>query len=112
MLDPIATRIEHYMDLLAQRQRLGAANIANADTPGYRTRDIDFQFEFASLAKGGSPNVVEVENLAVKNDGSNVSIDREARMLAENALRFNVAANLLKGQIRLLRSALQEGRSG
>ena len=89
-----------------------AANLANADTPGYRTRDIDFQFEFASLAKGGNPNVVEVPDLAVKNDGNNVSIDREARMLAENALRFNIAANLLKSQLRMARSALTEGRNG
>lgn len=112
MLDPIATQIEHYMDLLVRRQRLGAANIANADTPGYRTRDIDFAFEFASLRKGDSPNVVEVQDLPVKNDGNNVSIDRESRMLAENALRFSVAANLLKGQVRMVRSAVQEGRSG
>jgi flagellar basal-body rod protein FlgB len=111
MLDPIASRLEHYMDLLAKRQRLSAANIANADTPGYRTRDIDFQFEFMSLAQGGTPNVIEVPDLNVKNDGNNVSIDRESRLLAENALRFNLAANLLKGQMRAVRSALQEGRA-
>jgi flagellar basal-body rod protein FlgB len=111
MLDPIASRLEHYMDLLSKRQRLTAANIANADTPGYRARDIDFQFEFMSLAQGANPNVVEVQGLNVKNDGNNVSIDRESRLLAENALRFNLAANLLKGQVRAVRSALQEGRS-
>ena len=46
MLDPIAQHIERYMDLLSARQKLVAANIANADTPGYKTRDLDFQSEF------------------------------------------------------------------
>lgn len=112
MLDPIASRIEHYLDLLAKRQRLTAANIANAATPGYRTRDIDFQFEYVSLTPRASPHVIEVPGLRVKNDGNNVSTDREARMLAENALRFNVAANLLKAQVRVMRQALSEGRNG
>lgn len=100
------------MDLLGKRQRLVAANVANADTPGYRTKDVDFQFEFQSLALGANPNVIEVDGLRVKNDGNNVSLDRESRLLAENALRFNVASHLLRAEIRLVRSAIQEGRNG
>jgi len=111
MLDPISTRIEHYMDLLAARQKLVASNIANADTPGYKTRDIDFQFEYMSLIKGESPNVREVEGLTVKNDGNNVNMDREARLLSENAMRFNLASNLLKSQLKMTREAISEGKS-
>lgn len=98
------------MDLLSARQKLVASNIANADTPGYRTRDLDFQSEFQS-AMGGATHPIEVGDLPVKNDGNNVSIDREARLLAENALRFQMAANLLRGEVRAVRSAIQEGRS-
>ena len=98
------------MDLLGKRQQLVAANIANADTPGYKTKDIDVQFEFMSLMEGGSPNVIEAQGLATKNDGNNVNMERESRLLAENALRFSVASNLLRGQIRGIRSAIQEGR--
>ncbi len=112
MLDGIASRLEHYMDLLAARQKLVASNIANLDTPGYKTRDIDFQHEFLSQLNGSPPAVTEVKGLATKNDGNNVSLDREARLLAENALRFGVASNLMRAQIRVLRAAIQEGRTG
>jgi flagellar basal-body rod protein FlgB len=112
MLDPIATRLEHYMDLLSARQKLVASNIANADTPGYRTRDMDFAREFRSLVPGQRPDSVEVPGLEVKHDGNNVSLDREARLLSENALRFNLASNLMKAEIRMVRSAIQEGRNG
>jgi flagellar basal-body rod protein FlgB len=111
MLDPISSRIERYMDLLSVRQKLVASNIANADTPGYHTKDIDFQFEFMSQINGDTnPNVVETPNLPVKNDGNNVSMDREARLLAENAIRFNLAATLLKSQTKMVRDAIQEGK--
>lgn len=97
------------MTLLAARQQLTAANIANADTPGYKTRDIAFQDELA--AASGAPHVQEAAGLAVRNDGNNVSLDREARNLAENSLRFLIASQLVQGQIRMTRSAMQEGRS-
>lgn len=109
-LDPIATRIEHYMDLLSARQKLVASNIANADTPGYKTRDIEFEREFRSLLPGAKPQTVEVQGLEIKHDGNNVSLDREARLLAENALRFNLAETLMKSEIRQVRDAIQEGR--
>src|SRR5690349_322516 len=111
MLDATSNNLERYMDLLSSRQKLVSSNVANADTPGYKTKDIDFQFEFLSLVKGEQPTVHEVEGLKGKNDGNNVSLDREMRLLSENALRFNIASSLLRGQLHSIRSAIQEGKS-
>ena len=119
MLDGLSTRIERYMDVLSVRERQVATNIANADTPGYRTRDLDFQSELQRQIQGSAHASVrpasvmhQVSGLPVKNDGNNVSLDREARLLAENALRFNVASNLLRSQIRMVKSAIDEGKNG
>jgi flagellar basal-body rod protein FlgB len=109
MLDRVAGQLEHYMDLLSARQKLVAGNIANADTPGYRTQDIDFQSEFQGAT--GPPQAIPVAGLQVKNDGNDVSLDRESRLLAENALRFQLASQLLRTQIQVVRSAIQEKTS-
>ena len=100
------------MTLLSARQKLVSSNIANADTPGYRTKDIDFRSEFLSLADGGSPSVIEPQGLATKADGNNVNLDREARLLAENSMRFNIASNFARSELHQLRSAIQEGNTG
>jgi flagellar basal-body rod protein FlgB len=110
MLDRVTTDLEKYMNLLAARQKLVAANIANADTPGYRTQDIDFQTEFRN-ATAGAVQVLDVVGLPMKNDGNNVSLDREARLLAENSLRFQLATNLLRSQLQTVKSAIDEGKS-
>jgi flagellar basal-body rod protein FlgB len=110
MLNPLAGRIEHYMDLLSARQKLVASNIANFDTPGYKTKDLDFQFEFMSQVDGLSPNVTGVSGLQVKNDGNDVSMDRETRLLAENAIRFDLASTLMKSQFKMIRTAIQDGK--
>jgi flagellar basal-body rod protein FlgB len=111
MLDRVTDSLERYMDLLSMRQKVVASNIANADTPGFKTKDLNFQSEFASALSGSQPQASEVVGLPVKNDGNNVSLDREARLLAENALRFNLATSLIKGQIRMVKEAIQEGKS-
>jgi flagellar basal-body rod protein FlgB len=108
MLDGLATQLERYMDLLSARQKLVASNIANADTPGYHTLDLDFQGEFESAA-GLAPEVVQVIGLPVKNDGNNVSLDREARLLSENAMRFQIASGLLRSEIHTIQSAISGG---
>ena len=129
MLNGIADRLAYYMDLLSARQKLVASNIANANTPGYQTKDFDFHFEFMSQPEPGgappgaglpaakanrlalAPNVYEVQDLGNKNDGNNVSLDREVRLLAENGARFNVAANLWKAQLRAIKTAIQESKN-
>jgi flagellar basal-body rod protein FlgB len=111
MLTGTSAQLERYMDLLAVRQKLVASNIANADTPGYQTKDIDFETELRRAANGG-PDVIEAPGLKSKNDGNNVSIDRESRLLAENALRFQTAAGLMRSEIRSIRMAIDEGKNG
>jgi flagellar basal-body rod protein FlgB len=109
MLNGVTSDLERYMDLLSSRQKLVASNIANADTPGYKTQDIDFQFEFATLTQGQSPQTIQPEGLAGKPDGNNVNVDREARLLAENQMRFNLASVLVKSQLKTVQEAIQGG---
>lgn len=122
MIDRVAQSLEVYLDLVAARQKLVASNVANLDTPGYRTRDIDFQNELASALtraeagsaagpRAASAATAEVEGLALNNDGNNVSLEREARMMAENAMRFELGSALLASRYRTIRLAIKEGNS-
>jgi len=119
VFEGVAGNFERYMTLLSTRQKLVASNIANADTPGYKTQDIDFRAEFAqqmqsqecSGAPAPGPQIVEPDGLPVKADGNNVSLDRESRMLAENAMRYSVAASLARAELQAIRTAIQEGTS-
>lgn len=111
MFENTGGTLERYMDLLSARQKIVASNIANADTPGYRAKDIDFQSEFQNSLDTHSPRVIETPGLKIKNDGNNVSIDRESRLLAENAIRFSLAAQLVKNKFKDITAAIQGGAS-
>ena len=111
MLEGIGAGVERYMNLLSARQRLVASNIANADTPNYKTKDIDFQTELANQMGDLGPNTIEVSGLKTKNDGNNVDMDRESRLLAENALRFAVASNLVHSDLQTIKSAIEDSKT-
>lgn len=111
MLNQLSGQIDHYMTLLSLRQKLVTSNIANADTPNYQTKDIDFEAEFqrALSQPEAVPSISDVSGLRVKADGNNVDLDREARLLSENAIRFSVASNFLRDQIKNIRLAISGG---
>jgi len=111
VIDSLTDSLEQYMNTVSLRQKLVASNIANADTPGYKTQDIDFQASFQSALDGGAATPVEVSGLNVKNDGNNVDLDREARLLAENALRFSVASSLMRSSLSQVKMAIEGGKS-
>lgn len=112
MFQRVAANLEQYMNVLGVRQKLVASNVANADTPGYQTSDVNFQAEYQNALGGGSVHTSVVEDLPSKLDGNNVSLDREARLLAENAIRFQLSSQLARTEIRSIRSAIQDGRQG
>jgi flagellar basal-body rod protein FlgB len=109
VISNLTNSLQTFMDMLSMRQKLVSSNIANADTPGYKTQDIDMNASFHSMLTGGLAQQADVGGLTVKNDGNNVDLDREARLLAENSMRFNMAATLMKSQIAQVREAIKEG---
>ena len=101
------------MDLAALRHTLVSSNLANVDTPGYRTRDVDFEGEMCRATEGlslGEPRVQQVRGLVERPDGNNVSLDREGLSLADTQLRYRLSAQLLRVEFRRLLAAINEGR--
>jgi flagellar basal-body rod protein FlgB len=111
---PQSHLLERFLDLTAMRQALITGNIANVDTPGYRTRDIDFNGELERALQGDEssgtePAVREVQGLIARPDGNNVSIDRESLLLSEVQLQFSAAEQLIKSEFKKLNLAINEG---
>jgi flagellar basal-body rod protein FlgB len=107
--------LERYLDVITMRQTLVSTNVANIDTPGYHTRDVDFRGELMRAMNGEdtrltSPFVVPVRGLIARPDGNNVSADREGMLLAEVQLQFKVATALIRSSFSGLSSAIREGQ--
>jgi len=114
--DNVINPIERYLDLAAKRQELVVSNMANVDTPGYRTHDIDFKAELQRAAAGldpdPQPKVFAVPGLIERPDGNNVSMDREGLLLGQTQLQFKMGAELLKHEFQDLMDVIKGGNSG
>jgi flagellar basal-body rod protein FlgB len=112
---PNLTLLEKYLDAITMRQTLVTTNVANVDTPGYHTRDVDFRAELARAANGEdvsmtSPFVMKVPGLVARPDGNNVSVDRESMLLAETQLQFKAATAIIRTSFGMLSTAIREGQ--
>lgn len=102
MATRLSDQIARYLDLASDEARLTAANMANIDTPGYRTVGMDFAAEMSEAMQEvdqGQPvrpvRVRAVDGLIARPDGNNVSMDRESLDLAEAQMRFKTGVALL-----------------
>jgi flagellar basal-body rod protein FlgB len=107
--------LERFLDVSAMRQTIVSTNVANVDTPGYKTRDVDFRGELARAMNGEdtsltSPFVMPVRGLVARPDGNNVSADREAMLLAEVQLQFKSATSILRSEFARISTAIREGQ--
>lgn len=111
-----------FLDVNVARYKLVTSNLANIDTPGYRTRDLDFRAEvrraatkdsaFGSEGPGESafyPVARPVRGLIERPDGNDVSVERESLLLAETQMKFNLGVQLLKEQFHLISMAINSG---
>ncbi len=103
--------LNRYLDLTSDQMKLTAANMANVDTPGYRTQGFDFEQELTKQMSGSagdttSPTVQEVDGLVARPDGNNVSMDREGMQLAKSQLQFRLGVELMKHQFANVMSAI------
>jgi flagellar basal-body rod protein FlgB len=105
--------IEKFLDLATARQSLLVSNIANVDTPGYRTQDMDFHSEMVRALNQDPglpllPVVREVPGLLSRPDGNNVSVDREGLLLAELQLKYQAATQAMKDEFALIKSVVND----
>jgi flagellar basal-body rod protein FlgB len=115
---PMSEALGRFLDLASDQMKLTAANMANVDTPGYKTEGFDFEQEFArqlnasplTLGANGlgalDPQISVVNGLVARPDGNNVSMDREGLELAKAQLRFRLGVQLIKGEFSQILSAI------
>ncbi len=116
------------------RQQVYAANIANAQTPGYKRQDVSFETTLQNALSAPEatlgerfipiyipnqpnwqaisevqPKIVTSNNTMIENNGNNVDIDAEMADLATNQIRFNALVQDVQARISRLRTAINGG---
>jgi flagellar basal-body rod protein FlgB len=105
--------LQGYLEVVSHREQQITSNMANVDTPGFRTRDVNFQAAMRQVMNEGStlhlePVAQEVIGLPERPDGNNVNIDRESMLLSQTQLQFQLGVQLVKSQFHTLYSAIKE----
>ena len=123
----IMNALGRQMTTAVAKQLVAAGNLANLDTPGYRTRAVSFddvldgqlQTPLKATASGQSatatpvdnrPGASEVDDLPMRRDGNNVQLDRELLDMTKASADFGAAQVALAAKFRLVRYAINEGR--
>jgi len=120
--------LEQGLDYAALREKVIANNIANADTPNYKAKDVQFKAELDRAmhsleAKRTNPKhlpfshsmngkfvVAARGNLVYNHNGNNVDIDQEMSDLAENQIYYNALIEQLNGKLATLKTVIRGGK--
>ena len=117
--------LEQVTQFAQARHTVLAGNIANLDTPGYKTRDLPpetFQAQLAEAiarrdagledpaAPGQSPlkSVTSSLHGIVRHDEGNVTMEYQVTEMAKNQMQHNLAMALMGSQFRMLQAAISE----
>jgi flagellar basal-body rod protein FlgB len=117
-----------YLGRMSQRQQVVASNLANIDTPGYRSKDVSFHATMQELLSDNSIGIrtsqsrhiqgnpislrasaVEVQGLSFRADGNNVNLDREMLKLSETSFAYSLITQLVRGKFRTLALSINGG---
>jgi flagellar basal-body rod protein FlgB len=90
-----------------------ANNLANAETPGFRRSDVDFQSELAAAMKTGSPEAIEsttfttqTDPTVMRADGNGVDVDVEAATMAKNGLTYEALVSIASARVHIMQYAI------
>lgn len=108
------------MDALWQRANVISNNISNADTPGYKEKNVTFEDALASAVNSGGisantlnsiePQVFEVQG-SEDTTGNSVDMENQMVQLAQNQLQYSYMEKSENDSLNMLKSAASEGRS-
>ena len=105
--------LERAISGAAQRQTAIAANLANANTPGYRRVDVDFHTSLSQAMRSGDGQAVETaafeqrqDPQSLRADGNGVDVDVEAANMAKNGLEYEALVSVSKARIDIIKTAM------
>ena len=109
------------LDFRSERNKVIASNIANIDTPGYKTKELIFKKQLADLVSNGreiSMSKTDKRHLSESSEKKfevikserPVKIDNEMEKLAENTLMYNLTVELMARKFKELDSVLREAK--
>jgi flagellar basal-body rod protein FlgB len=115
---PFVRALGSALSLHHQRHQVLTENVANAETPGYRARDLEFGHVLESaFAEGQQPRPVDGEaeptidrHAVVKIDRNSVDLDTEMARMSENALKIVALSQFVAGSYAGLKTAIGEIR--
>ena len=120
LFDTTQLALERSIQGAEQRHRALAANLANAETPGYQRVDVDFHGALAAAMQPSRGAAAVRSSLdgasfspqadgsagAVRADGSTVDVDAESAKLAANALDQQAAVQVAQTRLHIIESAI------
>ena len=120
LFDTTQLGLERAIAGAGMRQATLAANIANANTAGYRRRDVDFHTTLRAAMESEHPSQAigelspfeagpDTSRGAMRFDGNGVDIDVESSTMAANALEYEALVAVARGRTDVLRSAMGVG---
>jgi flagellar basal-body rod protein FlgB len=101
------------LEVRSQRMGLLASNIANASTPGFKAKDLDFQTALSAAESGGTGEAIGAAATryrmpsAPSLDGNTVELNSEQTAFAENAVQYQTTLSFLNGRIGQITRALK-----
>jgi flagellar basal-body rod protein FlgB len=102
------------LEVRSQRMGLLASNIANASTPGYKAKDIDFSEALGAAENDGGFDAQAMQAstkfrvpLEMSMDGNTVDLSTEQTAFAENAIAYQTTLSFLNGRIGQITRALR-----
>ena len=133
LFDKTTSALSTSLNMRLLKQNITSSNIANAETPGYHAKKIDFEEALARALDidglrgmstsspehfsvgGGSmahvrPDIYENPEGAINNDGNTVDLEKEMSNLAENSIMYKAALQLINKKLAAIRYAATEGR--
>lgn len=123
--DNITDLLQKFLDVQSRRAQVVAGNIANADTPGYSAKELKFDEYLRNAAEqaalpfsqrseqtlsASDLRLTDRESTPVSLDGNTVDAGKEMADLAHIGTSFNFGAKILQSRLRLLRTAIREGK--
>lgn len=126
-ISPVKSLLYEQLSFRSEKQKIISSNIANIDTPDYKTKELVFENELEKVNKNdlkmrvtnaghipfdaskpmlNTPIIREVQGLVEQNDGNNVNLDSQMGEMSKNQMIFNAIQQSIKADSRLLRSVL------